>query len=100
MSLPSVSLSFSALGGVGLRLGLRTLGRPGALLTFLALLGLDRLLVGLRVLLLELLERGGLGLRPLARLLLAPLLLGLLLGLRLARAALRREGHAQSVQQG
>src|SRR5215218_2592061 len=104
MSLPSAlflarSLFVAAVVALGLGLGLPALGRLGALLAFLALLGLG-LGVGLGVLLLELLERGGLGLGPLTGLLLAALLLGLGLEVGLARAALRREGHAQPVEQG
>src|SRR5829696_976531 len=59
-------------------------------------------LVGLGVLLLERLEGGLLGLGPLAGLLLAPLLIGLvglLAGRGAARSALRREGHAQLAEE-
>src|SRR2546421_11373167 len=76
------------------------LGALGALFALLALLGPLALGVRLGVLLLELLERGGLGLGALARLVLAPLLLGLRLGIRLAGPALRGEGHPQPVEEG
>src|SRR5436190_4123815 len=68
---------------------------------FLALFRLGRLGISVRVLLLELLERGLLGLGPGARLLLAPLLLGLVgLDRRRAGAAILRERHAERLEQG
>src|SRR5687768_15932623 len=90
----------SSVVGVGLRGvlagGLRAFAALFALGVFLGPL---RLLVGLGVLLLELLERRLLGLGALAGLLLAKLLF--LLGARVDRAgpALRGEGHAEPEQQ-
>src|SRR3954454_732350 len=106
MSLPSALLLVrwllgfsSAAAGVALgRFGLG-LGSLGALLAFLTLLEPDRLLIGLGVLLLELLERGGLGLGTLAGLLLAALLLGLSLDVLLPGTALLGEGHPQPVEE-
>src|SRR5437763_2626448 len=90
---------WSLLFGVGFlaALGLRALG------ALLFLLGRPLALgVGLRVLLLELLERRLLGLGAGTRLLLAALLLGLGLGLDVGAAgtSLLREGHAERVEQG
>src|ERR1700754_2086426 len=85
-SVPAVALALAGWGSVG------------ALFAFLALLGPDRLLVGLRVLLLELLERRCLGLGSVASLLpAAPL--RLLLDVLLPRPALGGERHPEPVEQ-
>src|SRR5215204_3365021 len=101
MSLPSALFLarslFVAAVTLGLGLGLPALGRLGALLAFLALLGLG-LGVGLGVLLLELLERGGLGLGPLTGLLLAALLLFLFLDVGLPRATILGERHPKPIE--
>ena len=77
---------------------LAALGRRalGALLFLLGRAG--ALGVGLRVLLLELLERRLLGLGAQPGLLLAALLLRLLLGIGLSRPTLRRKGHTEQVE--